>query len=252
MVLLRTAKMTDTGLVRPNNEDCIGEFQFSYGPVKVNCLAVADGIGGHQAGDIASKLTIEYLQDYLHNLEDNRDLSQVLMDVFSKINQLVFREATRRPDYEGMGTTLTSALIEGKNLWIGHVGDSRAYLYREPSLQCLTEDHSVVGEMVRNGQLTREEARLHPWHNIIQQAIGLDPTVDVAIYKADLLAGDILLLCTDGLTDLLSEEELKTVISKSKVPDLILNELHSIAIERGAYDNYSIIIAYQEESELND
>lgn len=241
---LQIHKLTDTGLVRENNEDSIKTFSFAYQDRSILCLAVADGVGGHQAGDVASSLAVSMLEKKLTNSNSNMPLEQILTEAIVDINSSVYKQSLTNKNYGGMGTTLTVTLIDGKQLLVGHVGDSRAYLVSKNQLKCITSDHSLVGEMVKNGQISREEARKHPRRNIILQAIGLDETVEVDIYKEHFEELDSILLCTDGLSDLVSEIELLDIFNKKECQNEVLTTLRNLAVARGAHDNFSIITAH--------
>ena len=241
---LQIHKLTDTGLVRQNNEDSIKTFSFIYQDRTILCLAVADGVGGHQAGDVASSLAVTMLEQRLTNNDPNQALDKLLAEAIVDINNYVYNQSLVNENYGGMGTTLTVALIDGKHLLVGHVGDSRAYRFSKNELKCITSDHSLVGEMVKKGQLSREEARNHPRRNIILQAIGLEETVDVDIYKEHFEELDSLLLCTDGLSDLISEIELLDILKNKESQNEVLSTLKNLAVARGAHDNFSIITAH--------
>ncbi len=242
---LRIHKVTDVGLVRENNEDSIKTFTFSHCGRDIFCLAVADGVGGHQAGDVASKLAVLKLEELLKQEACPEELDKLLYRIIKKINKYVYRQSQLHQNYDGMGTTLTVALIDSKELIIGHVGDSRAYQYSDNVLKCITSDHSLVGELVKNGQLSREEARNHPRRNIILQAIGLEEDVEVDIYTEKFGELDILLLCTDGLSDLVSESEILNIFNGGSDQREILSTLKDMAVSRGAHDNFSIITAHR-------
>lgn len=244
---LQIHQVTDTGLVRENNEDSIKTFTFVNKGKEIFCLAVADGIGGHQAGDVASKLAVSELEKYLNADNEIEDLEKALVTAINTINNYVFQMSTTNEKYMGMGTTLTVAIIDGNKLIIGHVGDSRAYKYHNNTLKCITSDHSLVGEMVKQGQMSREEARNHPRRNIILQAVGLEENVSVDIYIEEFSNQDILLLCTDGLSDLVSEDEILQIFQTSKNQNETLSTLKDMAVSRGAYDNFSIITAHRVE-----
>jgi protein phosphatase len=237
-ILKRTAK----GLVRKRNEDNITVFDFIFKGEDWKCLAVADGIGGHNAGDLASAIAIDILQKILQKPNEDYEITSLIKEIINQMNDTIYERSKEDPDYDGMGTTLTMALINRDNLHVGHVGDSRAYLLRDNNLERLTQDHSIVGELVRSGQITKEEAMKHPRKNLILQAIGLEEDLQIDYRLVNLSNGDYIILCTDGLSDLLSDDEISDVIlnfGEENALDIYVD----LIVERGAHDNYSIIIA---------
>lgn len=214
---------------------------------------VADGMGGHQAGEVASGELIQTMNqwfsssayqrwvDYSPQREDY--YAVVLKEVLERINERIYNMAASRQDLGGMGTTATVALLANGRLFIGHVGDSRCYLLREGYLQQLTQDHSWVAEQVQAGALTPEEAAVHPQRNVITRSLGnrLDVRVDRAIY--DLQLGDILVLCTDGLTNVVSEAEIQRAVLANRDSQAVCESLIRLANERGGPDNITVLIA---------
>lgn len=227
-----------TGLVRPINEDAffISEENGIFG--------VADGLGGHQAGEIASWLALKTAAETLMAPEVTGDPGERLHLAFAKANQALLNRGRTVASCEGMGTTLTLAWEVGATLYIGHIGDSRAYLYREKALTLLTRDHSVSGELVRSGVISQEEAREHPQRHILTRALGQAVgTTGEDVFTVGLREGDYIILCTDGLTSVFSDEEiamnLETGTLREKIDRLIEGTL-----ERGAPDNVTVIIGF--------
>jgi protein phosphatase len=225
------ARASDTGRKRRRNED-------SY-VVAPPLFAVADGMGGAQAGEVASKLAAAALEE-----TDPGALSgpERLTSLIQEANRRVYERASADPTTSGMGTTMTVALVEHEGVTIGHVGDSRAYLYRDRRLEQLTDDHSLVNELVKSGKLSREEAELHPQRSVITRAVGTDPDVDVDAFIVDAQEGDIFLLCSDGLTDMVGDEEIEETVERfSGDLDRVTKSLVSAANRGGGEDNITVI-----------
>jgi protein phosphatase len=225
------ARASDTGRKRRHNED-------SY-VVAPPLFAVADGMGGAQAGEVASKLAAAALEE-----SDPGSLSgpDRLVSLIQEANRRVYERASSDPSTSGMGTTMTVALVEGQNVTIGHVGDSRAYMVRGKQLEQLTEDHSLVNELLKSGKLSREEAEVHPQRSVITRAVGTDPDVDVDAFVVDATAGDIFLLCSDGLTDMVGDDDILDVVAKSPDDlDRVTKSLVSAANRSGGEDNITVI-----------
>jgi serine/threonine protein phosphatase PrpC len=231
MIIGSYARASDTGRKRRRNED-------SY-VVAPPLFAVADGMGGAQAGEVASKLAAAALED-----TDPGTLSgsERLVSVIQEANRRVYERAAADPATSGMGTTMTVALVEDGRVTIGHVGDSRAYLVRDGQLEQLTEDHSLVNELLKSGKLSREEADLHPQRSVITRAVGTDPDVDVDAFVVDASVGDIFLLCSDGLTDMVGDEEILEIVERHRADlDRLTKALVSAANRGGGEDNITVI-----------
>lgn len=242
---MQVGYLTDVGRVRPINEDCLW--------ADPELLVLADGMGGHQAGEVASRLAVESVVAHFHDHQfstSDGQLDSALDRVRASIraaNRLIYQKGLEDPRFRGMGTTLTLALIKGGEAIIGHVGDSRAYLVQKDSLVQLTEDHSVVWELMRKGSLSRQEARVHPYRNMLTRALGTSSAVEVDALKLSLKPTDGLLLCSDGLTSVLSDEEIHAIIiANFGHPQAAVDELIRQANARGAPDNVSAILALPE------
>ena len=225
------ARTSDTGRKRRHNEDSF--------VVQPPLFAVADGMGGAQAGEVASKLAAAALEE-----TDPGSLSgpDKLVSLIREANRRVYERASSDPATSGMGTTMTVALVEGTNVTIGHVGDSRAYLVRDGSLEQLTEDHSLVNELVKSGKLSREEADVHPQRSVITRAVGTDPDVDVDTFVVDANEGDIFLLCSDGLTDMVGDDDILETVERHRDDlDRVTKALVSAANRGGGEDNITVI-----------
>jgi PPM family protein phosphatase len=227
---------SDTGRARRANEDAF----FAHAPV----FAVADGMGGAQAGEVASRTVVDCLR---RGLPDGGSPEERLAALAEEANGLIHRKAAEDEERAGMGTTLTAAYVDEDAVSFGHVGDSRAYLFRDARLQQLTNDHSLVGEMVRRGKLTAEQAEEHPQRSIITRALGPEPAVEVDHMTTYARDGDVFLLCSDGLTSMLSDEQIgRTLID---APDLRAagHALIDAANAAGGRDNITVILFRVEE-----
>ncbi|MCK8823614.1 Stp1/IreP family PP2C-type Ser/Thr phosphatase [Fuchsiella alkaliacetigena] len=226
---------SDRGRVREVNEDnylFLDEDQFKL-------LAVADGMGGHQAGEVASTIAIETLAEYDFELKKP---PQELRKLIKDINYKIYSAAQENAEYKGMGTTLTMGLCWQGKLYIGHVGDSRAYLLRNGELRQLTEDHSLVNRLLKAGEISVAEARDHPQNNVLLRALGTQAEVKVDLLEVDLESNDILLLCSDGLSEALSREQIKETLLKEADLQEKANQLVKLANQVGGYDNITVSI----------
>ena len=226
----RYGLLTDVGRVREHNEDAV----LAEPPL----FAVADGLGGHQAGEIASTIAIEML---VANAPLHAD-SKALARAIHAANRAVIQAAEERSGRSGMGTTLTAAIIEGPRIAIAHVGDSRAYLFHEGRLTQITEDHSMVADMVRRGQISEAESRLHPNRSVITRALGTDPNMSADTYDIQTVPGDRLLLSSDGLTGMLHDDEIARLLQANSDPQDAARALVTAANEVGGQDNISVVV----------
>jgi protein phosphatase len=226
--------MTEVGLVRKKNEDSICVIPH------LAFFAVADGMGGHQAGEVASRMAVESVVRQLGS-GGIEQIDKNLVEGVHLANSRVYAASRNNAYYRGMGTTLTAAVVRKKELILVHVGDSRAYIIKGLEIYPLTEDHSVVQEMIRSGGLTRQEARSHPYRNVLTRALGTDPSVEVDLVRANLEKGDILLLCTDGLTGLVEDDEIMRLARSAAGPEEVVKSLVAEALNRGGDDNISVI-----------
>ncbi|MCL2889121.1 MAG: Stp1/IreP family PP2C-type Ser/Thr phosphatase [Eggerthellaceae bacterium] len=221
---------TEIGSVRKDNEDSL----IVTGPL----YAVADGMGGHAAGEIASEIAIRALVEHAPTNADAEALGQAVVEANRAVMQAVL-EGRGEP---GMGTTMTAAILEDEHLVIAHVGDSRAYLLHQGSLQQITRDHSLMADMIEAGQLTSLEARYHPKRSVITRALGSDPRMQADLYEINIKAGDRLLLCTDGLSSMVSKELIEERLLNIVDPQLCADKLTTEAIAAGGYDNITVIV----------
>ncbi|HHY47023.1 MAG TPA: Stp1/IreP family PP2C-type Ser/Thr phosphatase [Firmicutes bacterium] len=231
---MRLGARSDIGRMRQVNED-----SFLAGE---GLIAVADGMGGHQAGEVASRMACERLGEMLPVWP--HDPAGWLLSVFSDINSRIYNMSLANPSCAGMGTTLTAAVFLEREMYVGHVGDSRAYMLRGGQLKRITDDHSVVGELVRSGSLTEEEARFHPRRNIITRAVGVEPVLVPDVIQVSIAPGDYIILCTDGLTEMVDDTEILGVMMSSDSPQAGADSLVRLANERGGHDNITVVIAH--------
>ncbi|MGI6632242.1 MAG: Stp1/IreP family PP2C-type Ser/Thr phosphatase [Bacillota bacterium] len=232
---------TSRGLVRPDNEDSWMVQAFSD---HIWLAMVADGIGGCEAGEVASSLAIKHCGEFVLNNYEKEAPRDLLFKAIRHGNRKVLQAAAER-GASGMGTTLTMAFIredEGK-LYAGHVGDSRMYVLSRGDIRQITEDHSVAGELVRNGAITEEDAMRHPARNALTAALGTEISVPVALYEEDLSPGDVVVLCTDGLTGLVNSREISemaAMVSRKEVAQRFVDT----ANQRGGYDNVTVVLLW--------
>lgn len=224
------AARSDTGRVRSHNEDAI----LTDPPLFV----VADGLGGHEAGEVASQLAVETLRDHAPRRPDANALARAVRAA----NKEVIRAAREGIGRAGMGTTITAALIEGTHIVIAQVGDSRAYLMHAGSLSRVTEDHSMVADLIRLGQITEAQSRVHPNRSVITRALGTDPNMYADTFQIDAQPGDRLLLCSDGLTSMLLDEGIAQILRANSDPGMAADALIASANEAGGQDNISVIV----------
>lgn len=225
---------TNRGKIREDNED---SYLVKTRPFPL--FAVADGMGGHQAGEVASQLAVKFLDSYTF---DTGNLSIAIEEAINKANEEILQLGVNKASYQGMGTTLSMGIILNNKLFIGHVGDSRIYIYRDGELKQLTTDHSLVNELLENKQITSQEAFNHPQKNIITQALGISQNLNVEIKEIDLLKGDLLLFSTDGLHDLLCYQEINEFLATGKEIESISNLMGEEALHKGGNDNITFII----------
>jgi serine/threonine protein phosphatase PrpC len=227
--IVEEAARTDTGRQRHANED-------SY-YVRSPMYVVADGMGGAQAGEVASRIAADVFDEELGEGNPEKELERLAREANRRIFELARADASRT----GMGTTLTGALISNNEVTIVHVGDSRAYLYREGELRQLTRDHSLVEELRRKGQLTTEEAEEHPQRSVITRALGPEPDVEPDVHTHQARSGDVFLLCSDGLTSMIREERVGEILATSGSLDTAVNRLVEEANQAGGRDNITVV-----------
>ena len=233
---------TDVGRVRSVNQDDYVVLTGDSAPLGEALIAVADGMGGHAAGEVASEMSLALLVDSLKGARAPDE--RALRDAFSRANAGVFREASEKPEYRGMGTTLVAGLLTGGELIIGNVGDSRMYLHRNGELSRVTRDHSWVGEMAAAGVITEEQAANHPRRNVLTRALGVSSSVDADLARLPLRRGDRIMLCSDGLHGMVDDKTIAEIIGgKSLDPKKAARELIDLANKAGGTDNITVALA---------
>lgn len=236
--------ITDIGQKRSNNQDFVNKFENKSG---IPLIVLADGMGGHRAGNIASEMTVTDLGQAWVNTEFT-DLAQIrdwMLVTIADENRKIF-ELGQTDDYKGMGTTIEAIALVGNNVIYAHVGDSRIGLVRNGEYRLLTSDHSLVNELVKAGQLTEEEAASHPQKNIITQSIGQANPVEPDLGIQNLEAGDYLVANSDGLTNMLNNDEIATVLMQEKSLDDKNRDLITLANHRGGFDNITVVLIHIE------
>lgn len=238
---MRFYAITDIGRVRPINEDAYylpaGEERF---------CAVADGMGGHNAGEVASSLAVKVFAEHMRSVDCIT--ASDMHDAVAHANTEVFKESGRDASKSGMGTTFTALAFEGGAAHIAHVGDSRAYLVRRGTIMPLTTDHTLVEEMVLKGLITVREARVHPKRNIITRALGTGIDVEIDLIQLEVRPGDVFFLCSDGLTNHVTDKQILKVAASHESWQDKLRHLVTLALEDGGPDNITAMFAVYEEA----
>lgn len=245
LLSLRVSSLTHPGRVRQNNEDAVGlppapskgDQQFGG---RGYLFLVADGVGGQASGEVASKLAVQSVLDYYYGADGGYDVGGVLNSAYHLAHRKVLAEA-QRTGQQGMGSTLVGVLVRGETAIVTNVGDSRAYLWRNGRLTQITRDHSLVAEQVRMGTITPEQARSHPMRHVILQSIGGQEALRPDQFELTLQAGDRILLCTDGLTDVVSDQQIAATLGKSS-PSAAAERLVQAALAAGGPDNVSVMV----------
>ncbi|MBF7082334.1 Stp1/IreP family PP2C-type Ser/Thr phosphatase [Desulfallas sp. Bu1-1] len=233
---MRWSQITECGPVRRRNEDWLCACP------ELGLFAVADGMGGHRAGNVASRLALEILEEYVrHNSGRGYSDRELLAGGIQRANEAVYRSAAGHEEHRGMGTTINACLLKGNKLTLANVGDSRALLLRNKKISKLTSDHSLVQELVDGGSITEEDAMNHPKRNVLTRALGIGPRVEVDFFEYNIMQGDCLLLCTDGLTGFVAEDRIGELILASPDPEAVVRNLYAEAINAGSNDNITMI-----------
>jgi protein phosphatase len=228
----QVAARSDPGRVRRRNEDAL--------VCDPPLFAVADGMGGAQAGEVASRLAAAVFHEF-HEADALQPEPRV-RSIIQEANRRIFARASSDPHASGMGTTVTAALVHGDRVTVGHVGDSRLYLLRDGALEQLTQDHSLVADLVRSGRLTPEEAETHPQRSVITRALGTDAAVQVDSFTLDAAPGDVFLLCSDGLTTMVDEEAVRRVLLENPTLEEAARVLVDEANRGGGEDNVTVVL----------
>jgi PPM family protein phosphatase len=235
--MVKVGYITTPGKQRQINEDSL------HIDENLGLFVVADGMGGHNAGEVASKLAVEATARRVQEgLEAGVDAEQVVGDAINEANRSVFDKSLNNPAWEEMGTTLLAALTMDHQVIVGHVGDSRAYLIRRGEIEQLTNDHTFVFEWLKEGLITKEQARTHPQRHGLIEAVGVSDEVESEISMWPWEDNSCLLLCSDGLTDVLDDREILGLLQTSSEPQTACNALASAAKEKGGEDDISVIL----------
>ena len=237
---MKAYSITDIGKRRSSNQDFVYASEQPVGNLS-NLLIVADGMGGHNAGDLASRYTVESMVDYIEKAEEKRPIPLLSMAIHHA-NDLVMEKSRTDRALEGMGTTVVAATIQDEYLYVANVGDSRLYLI-DQEIEQITRDHSLVEEMIRMGELQRQDARSHPDRNVITRAIGVHSPVKIDFFDMKLEKGDRILLCSDGLTNMIDDDEILRIVKKCSSPKEAAQRLVTEANKSGGKDNISVVLA---------
>ena len=242
---MRYWALTNTGCVRSENQDSwlVRETHGREGREPILTAVVCDGMGGAKAGNVASRMGVERFTEILCPLLEEVDQAETLVpQAVDEANRAIYELAAAGPEYEGMGTTLVAAVADGRTACIVNIGDSRCYLVRSKVIRQLTKDHSLVQDLVDRGEIDRADAWLHPQRNYITRALGTDETVLCDIFREELEPGDVLLLCSDGLSGIVNPQELLFEIAYGGELETAAKRMMDIALERGAPDNVTLIL----------
>lgn len=239
---MKSLFLTDRGKVRKHNEDAGGIY---YNQSKQVLAIIADGMGGHQSGDVASQMVVSIIQEKWEaviELTSPSETESWLIQTIQEINKTVYQHSQDKEELNGMGTTLVAAIISDEFISVAHIGDSRCYIQNQSGFKQITEDHSLVNMLLRTGEISEEDAQNHPRKNIVSRALGTENHVEVDIDCLSIEKTDKLLLCTDGLTDKVLNAELEEYINKHESIEEIGQSLVDLANHRGGEDNISLII----------
>jgi protein phosphatase len=277
-LVVRSFGLSDPGRVRKNNEDVfvVGELTRTLLVRHTNfpqpdavhsghrgyVFLVADGVGGSKAGEVASRLSTDSVEEFLLNAfrrfatapsVDGQAALQELQAALRRADARLFEEAGRHPEWRGMATTLTLAIASGRRLFVAHAGDSRCYLHSGGILRQLTTDHTIAGEMARSGLIEDSLKGQHPWRHVVTNLLGgVEPGVRAEVHLLDLHAGDVLLLCSDGLTEMLSDESISATLVENSEPQSACTELVLQANRAGGRDNITVVVARFDDSSTID
>lgn len=235
---MKISSATSVGCIRPLNEDAYFVSQPDSGTV---LAIVADGMGGHNAGEVASGEAVGIIQKDVLS-KPGEDAKDVLIQAIKDANREIYEMSIQKRKLSGMGTTITACLATEKNVTAVQVGDSRLYLIRKDSITQITKDHSLVEMLIESGSITKEEARRHPQRNVITRAVGTDRTVEADVYEFSAKKGDILLLCSDGLVNMVEDETILSIIKNKETLDEAADALVQEAEQAGGTDNITVIL----------
>ena len=242
--------ITDPGKVRERNEDCVN---ICENGAKEKLLIVADGMGGHKNGEVASRLALDHISERFKNISsvgNKEDAINFLQTIVSEANVEIFKYVAEHPESQGMGTTIVLAILTPAFLLIGNIGDSSGYVFKNKKLHKITIDHTLVNLLVKSGELTEEEAKNHPKKNVLMKALGSSTNVEMDIFNVE-LGVDGIFLCSDGLTNMLDDNQITKVLNEDTGIEEKLQKLVFKANNRGGNDNISIAYLIKEENNDN-
>lgn len=253
VVKLEAKFLTDRGQIRTHNEDAGGVFYNKSGQL---LTVIADGMGGHKAGDIASQLAVSLIEEkWLTETEvtSPEQTEKWLTDTIAALNVTIYERSLEHENFNSMGTTIVTAIVTDDYVTVAHIGDSRCYIYNENGFTQVTEDHSLVNELMRSGQISKTDAKNHPRKNIVLKALGTEQEELADVQTLSWETGNKLLLCSDGLTDKLMDDELAKFIAQAEQVETIGQKMIDLANERGGEDNISlVIVSYPPHDESGD
>lgn len=232
--------LTDLGLERSCNQDAYSNY---FHPNFI-LLAICDGMGGHQQGEVASQLAVKAMQDYVIGNKDRSDYQKLLTEAVEKANLAVYAQTDQDPTQYRMGTTVVACIIdlEAREAYVAHVGDSRFYLFRDGQLEQITRDHSLVEDLVTRGVISKEDAKYHPDKSTLTRALGMEEEVEIDLDRLKPEDGDVFLLCTDGLTNMVDDEEIAEVLASDRPNKAKCEELIDRAKQNGGFDNITATV----------
>ena len=246
--MIRSYAMTDIGRTRVVNQDYVFSCQEPVGNLP-NLFIVADGMGGHQAGDFASSYSVKkFIESVSLSLQKNPH--KIFQDAIRYANKELIEKSRSNPELKGMGTTMVALCIQGDKAYVANVGDSRLYLLEEEQLTQITVDHSLVQEMIRIGELTKETARIHPDKNIITRAVGAGKDINVDCFEFTITQNSTLLMCSDGLSNMVEDDQIALLLKSAKTPEKIGKKLIETANRNGGKDNIAVIVINSDSGEV--
>ena len=246
---MQTFYLTDTGKVREHNEDNV---IILHNENDEYLMAVADGMGGHRAGEVASSIVINHLTEEFYALDtlgDKDSAIDFLRNIVIEMNNKIFDYTKENPDSKGMGTTFVCAIKTKDYLLYGNIGDSSGYVIKNKKIHKVTKDHTLVNLLVSTGKLTEDEAKFHPRKNVLMRALGANNPIDIDIFDVENTATDVL-LCSDGLTNMLTDDQIEKVLAEGKSTEEVVDKLIRKANARGGKDNISVAYLKKESGDL--
>jgi len=239
----RFVGLTDTGVVRTANQD-----SHSIDDPQGRFFIVADGMGGHAGGEEASRIATEVIKDYLEVHWDNADMPsvQLLKEAIDKANKSILADQDEHPERKDMGTTVVVTIFRDRP-WCAHVGDSRLYLWRRSGLEQVTEDHTWVSLAIKSGEISKEQAKLHPWRHVLSQCLGRKDLYKIDMQELDIQSGDVILMCSDGLTEEVPDEKIQYFLSECETCEQAAENLIEAAKEAGGSDNITVVLVGTED-----